>query len=342
MFTKRRHESLKNPVVGGLAKAGAICCLALLPIAGATAANEARARWERMNRIRNDKFDLVLPQAMRENGIDMWIVMIREANYEPLWPDLGHGYTGDKGFYVFTDRGADWRGGRIERAALGVSGPFLEGGGSYDVMASADELAAFVAERDPEVIGLNMSREIGAADGLSHTGYLEIAETLGESFASRLVSAEKLVSDFRSQRVASEIAAFAEAGEMSREIAERAFSNEVITPGITTLADVAWWMVDQVQRRRLDLSFGMPSVYVTGPDGIEAISNDRVIQPGDLLMIDWGVGFLNLYTDMKRIAYVLRAGETEAPEGLRNAFKRGLEARAARVRQAYAQSDRGS
>ncbi len=293
--------------------------------AGAAASgwNRARARWERMNQIRRDKFDLVLPEAMRENGIDLWIVMIREANYEPLWPDLGHGYTMDRGFYVFFDPGE----GRVERAALGISGPRLEGSGAYDYFGSADELAEFVGSRNPSRIGLNLSRAIGPADGLSHTGYEEILETLGSELAGRVVSAEKLVSDFRSRRVATEIAAYAEAGEISREIAERAFSNEVIVPGETTLADVAWWMAEETDRRGLDLSFGQPSVYVTGPGGIEAISSERVIQRGDLLMIDWGVGFLNLYTDMKRVAYVLREGETEAPEGFRRAYEQALAAR---------------
>jgi hypothetical protein len=65
---------------------------------GTIEAQEARRRWETMNQIRRDKFDLVLPEAMRENGIDMWITMIREANYEPLWPDLGFGYTGQTGY----------------------------------------------------------------------------------------------------------------------------------------------------------------------------------------------------------------------------------------------------
>ena len=32
----------------------------------------------------------------------------------------------------------------------------------------------------------------------------------------------------------------------------------------------------------------MPSIYITGPTGIEATSNERIIQRGDLLMIDWG------------------------------------------------------
>ena len=299
-----------------------LAVLVLLAIPASS--QEARRRWETMNQIRRDKFDLVLPQAMRENDIDMWITMIREANYEPLWPDLGFGYTGQTGYYIFTDRGEP----RIERVALGVSGPLLEGSGAYDYFGSADELADFVRERDPQRIGLNISRDIGGADGLSHSGYLEIVEILGEPYASRLVSAEKLVSDFRSRRVATEIAAFAEAGEISRQIAERALSSEVITPGATTLADVAWWIRDRLFERGLDLSFGMPSIYITGPEGIEAVSNDRIIQRGDLMMIDWGVGLMNLYTDMKRVAYVLREGETQAPAGLRNAYDRALEARA--------------
>jgi len=287
-------------------------------------AQEARARWERMAQIRRDKFDLVLPEVMRENGVDMWISMIREANYKTLHADLGHGYASSDGFYVFTDRTGE---GRIERVAFGINGYWIEQCGAYDELRPLEEFSDFVRERDPRRIALNTSRTLGPADTLTHTGYLQITEALGRELAGRVVSAEKLVSDFRSRRVASELTAFAEAGEMSRELAERALSNEVITPGETRLEDVAWWMLDRLLERGLGSSFGMPSVYVTGPDGIEAISSDRIIQRGDVLMIDWGVGYLNLYTDMKRIAYVLREGETGAPAGLQRAFDRGCEAR---------------
>ncbi|MCZ6520338.1 MAG: M24 family metallopeptidase, partial [Bacteroidetes bacterium] len=111
------------------------------------------------------------------------------------------------------------------------------------------------------------------------------------------------------------------------QIAEKALSNEVITPGITTLEDVAWWMTDQLFKHGLGSSFGMPSVYVTGPEGIEATSTDRIIQRGDILMIDWGVGLMNFYTDMKRMAYVLKEGEIEVPAGFQNAFDQGVKAR---------------
>jgi Xaa-Pro aminopeptidase len=253
----------------------------------------------------------------------MWIVMMREGNLDPLYEDLGRGYVGGDAYWIFTDRGGD----RIERVTLGVGGYMLEQCPAYDRVGGGTDLRSFVTERDPSRIGVNTSSAIGGADGLSHTMYEQLVETLGDRYAQRLVSAEKLVSDFRSRRVASEIAAFAEAGEMSREIAERAFSNEVITPGVTTLEDVAWWMQDQLLDRGLGSSFDMPSVYITGPDGIEATSTDRIIQRGDLLMIDWGVGFLNFYTDMKRVAYVLREGETEAPAGFRHAFAQGVRVR---------------
>jgi Xaa-Pro aminopeptidase len=203
----------------------------------------------------------------------------------------------------------------------------LERCGAYDIVTGSTGLASFVADRDPARIGVNMSRSIGAADGLSHTSYESLLEELGEPYRSRLASAEKLVSDFRSRRVMTEVAAFAEAGEISREIAERAFSNEVITPGVTALEDVAWWIMDQLLARGLDTSFDMPSIYITGPGGIEATSNERIIQRGDLLMIDWGVGFLNLYTDMKRIAYVLKEGEKAVPPGIQHAFDQGRRVR---------------
>jgi Xaa-Pro aminopeptidase len=293
---------------------------ALLMLSGvASAAGEAERRWDLMNQIRQEKFDLVLPEVMRENKVDMWITVNREGFDDPLTDDFGRGYTGTWGYYIFTDRGGD----RIERAVLGVETYLVEENGAYDIHGSPADLAAFVAERDPKRIALNYAEHIGAADGLTYTSYKKLSTELGDKYVRRFVSAQKLASDFRSRRVATEIAAFARAGEISREIAERAFSNEVITPGKTTLADVAWWMHEQQFKRNLGTSFGMPSVYITGPDGFVALSNDHVIQRGDFLAIDWGVGYLNFYTDMKRHAYVLKEGETHLPASYQKAFDNG-------------------
>lgn len=300
-----------------------IVSLFILLICVQTFGQEAMRRWRKMNQVRQDKFDLILPEAMRENNIAMWIVTNREGNLDPLYADMGEGYVGGNAYYVFTDTGDE----RIERAALGVGGYLLKEGGTYDYFGSADELKEFVKKRDPKSIGLNMSKNFGGADGLTHSTFLELSEILGETYAKRFVSAEKLVSDFRSRRVASEIAIYGEAGEFSYTIAERAFSNEVITPGVTTLEDVAWFMKEQQFKNNLGSSFGMPSVYITGPDGVVATSTDRIIQRGDVLMLDWGVGLMNMFTDMKRVAYVLKEGETKVPAGIQNAFDQGVKVR---------------
>lgn len=307
---------------GTLARLSLVLGLALLFPALASP-NEARSRWEMRNQIRRDKFDLVLPQAMRENGIDMWITVMKEGNFDPLYLDLGQGYVSSIGLIIFTDLGRE----RIERAVLGIDGHEIENCGAYDIFLPASDLKKFVTERKPKRIGVNISDRLGRADGLSRAGYDYLVKTLGPPYDTRLVSADKLISDFLYHRVASEIAVFAEAGRISKELAERALSNEVIVPGRTRLEDVAWWLQDQLEARRLESSFGLPSVYITGPEGIEADSNTRIIRPGDLLMIDWGVGLMGFYTDMKRIAYVLKDGETEVPKGIQNGFDRAVAVR---------------
>lgn len=286
---------------------------------------EARNRWARLCQMRVEKFDRVLPEAMRENGIDMWIVAMKEGHYDPMWEALGRGYVGTIGYYIFTDRGGD----RIERAAIGITDHHRAACGAYDIESPSVDLGEFVRSRNPKKIGLNMSEEMGMADGLTHTLYNHIVKAVGPTFAPRLVSAEKMVSDFSSRRVASEIVAFGDATEIGRVIAERALSNEVITPGVTMLADVAWWIQDQMLTRGLGASFEVPSIYITGPDGIAATSNDRIIQRGDIIMIDFGVGYLNMWTDQKRIAYVLKPGETRLPASIQTAFDNAVKVREA-------------
>jgi Xaa-Pro aminopeptidase len=286
-------------------------------------AQEARRRWEVLRQIRLDKFDLVLPAAMRAHGIDMWIVAMRENRWDPLYEDLGRGYASPVGYYVFTDRGGD----RIERAVLGVSGELLEQSGAYDIVNPRTTLQAFVTERNPKRIGVNVSKTLGPADGLSHTLHEELVAALGPTYAARLTSAERLIIDFRTTRVASEIVAFGEVASFTVHLWERALSNEVVTPGKTTLADVAWWLQDRMLERGASSEFDQPSVYITGPEGIVAVSDDTVIQPGHVVMIDGGVHMLNFGTDIKRVAYVLKPGETDAPASLHRALANAQRAR---------------
>ena len=84
-----------------------ILSFAILLLSTSVFSQEAMRRWRKMNQIRNDKFDLILPEVMRENNVDMWIIMNREGHFDPLYPDMGEGYVGLTGYYIFTDDGSD-------------------------------------------------------------------------------------------------------------------------------------------------------------------------------------------------------------------------------------------
>ena len=147
--------------------------------------------------------------------------------------------------------------------------------------------------------------------------------TVGESFASRFVSAEKLVADFRSHRVASEIVAFGEAANIAIQLTERALSNEVITPGKTTLMDVHYWIT--AERKRQNFEFNFPaSLDIQRYRDDKVISLDDadnpVIERGDVLHVDFGVRLAGVVTDQQKMGYVLRDGETAPPPGLVKEF----------------------
>jgi Xaa-Pro aminopeptidase len=200
--------------------------------------------------------------------------------------------------------------------------------GIYDIFGRIRDLKSFVTERDPQRIGINITtaKELfppegrHLSDGLSHTDYINLKKALGEPYASRFVSAERLISDFRSERVAGEIIEFSKIAHITQKLIERALSNEVITVGMTTMNDVCWWLEEQRQSCGLEKGWH-PTVFLSPPDGIEIANEDRVIQPGDVLQIDYGIGRNNFFTDLKRFAYVLKEGETEAPPGIQKAFE---------------------
>lgn len=295
--------------------------------------SEFRSRWERLDLIRREKFDIVLPKAMRENNVDMWIHAMKLGNPDPLFKDLGAGfglqslepYDGSSVYFIFTDRGGE----RIERAVLGGE-PLYDMGG-YDIVGDERDLKAFVAERDPGRIGINMSGKFAVADSLSHTGYLRLIEALGPTYAERLTSAEHVISDFRGRRVISEIVEYGKLGEVTRRLIERSLSNEVITPGMTTMEDVAWWIKDQILELGVEPIFErlfMPKVLYSAKSDLEATDSPQyVFQRGDLFQYDFGFEYMNFGTDIKRTAYILPEGEMAVPPGVQHAWDEGLRAR---------------
>ncbi len=235
--------------------------------------------------------------------------------------DFGPDTSNGNGVFVFTDLG-----GRIETAALGGETEMIEACGAYEIVGSMRDLAEFVHARDPRTIALNfldhdnLMEGLFIADGLSKSDHEFLVRELGEPYASRFVSARHVIADFRGPRVAAEIVEFSKVADLTRRYLERALSSEVITVGRTTQLDIAWWLEEQRQLLGVERGW-FPTVYLHLPDGNEIAASDRVVQPGDVMQIDWGIGRNNFYTDMKRFAYVLREGETDVPPGVRRAFE---------------------
>ena len=248
------------------------CCALLVLLSGLPAfGQEARRRWEMQRQIRLDKFEQVLPLAMRNAGIDMWIVAVKENHYDPLWEDLGRGYvTGHRLLRVHRSRRRSHRarGARAERLPARAVRRLRH------LRARRRRCRRSSRSATRSASASTCRTRSARPTACRYTMHQHLVKTLGEPYASRLVSAEALVSEFRSRRVAAEIVAFGEAAGIAIQLAERALSNEVITPGKTTLEDVAWWLQDRLLERGLGSEFDMPSVYVTGPEGIVATSTD--------------------------------------------------------------------
>ena len=286
--------------------------------------------WQISCSVRKDKFDIVLPKTMRRHDIDMWIIIDKGRGAEPLTEDFGPETSYGNGIIVFSDRGLE----RIERVVFGGEGGMIDECGAYDDFLDTDLLNQFVNERNPKKIAVNYSTEKKlvpmegrhAVDGLSYTDFNNLKNTLGKVYASRLTSAELLISDYRSERVIGEIIEFSKVARTTIRLLQRALSNEVITIGKTTQLDIGWWLEDK--REKLNYKRGwQPTVFLSPPNGIEIANTNRVVSAGDLMQIDWGIGKNNYFTDLKRVAYVLDTDETELPSWVETAFNNSIDVR---------------
>ncbi|MGD2201420.1 MAG: M24 family metallopeptidase [Candidatus Bathyarchaeota archaeon] len=276
-----------------------------------------KERAEVKNRWLRHRLETVLPEIMGREGFDMWIVVSWEYNEDPvimtLLPDPMM-YARRRTILVFSLK----EDGLLERLVLsryGIKG-FYEAVWDPSEEKQYDCLARIVKERDPAVIGINVSETFGFGDGLTHGDYLLMKEALGEEYLARTRGAERLALGWLERRTGQELEAYPGIVGITHAIVGEAFSNRVIHPGVTTTDDVVWWMRERILDLGLQAWF-QPSVDIQAP-GLthDAEEKRKLIRPGDLLHCDVGFYYLGLATDIQRNAYVLKEGEKEAPEGL--------------------------
>jgi hypothetical protein len=275
----------------------------------------------------------VLPDLMRRSEIDMWIIISREYNEDPVirtflpatWQSARR-----RTILMIFDPGDGKALETLAVARYAVGSTFEK---AWDKEEHGDQwkrLADLIAERNPKRIGVNYSDTFALADGISHTEYRLLSEALSPELRGRLISAEKLAIGWLETRSPDEMVVYQNICRIAHEILAEGLSESVIQPGITTTSDVEWWYRERIRERKLTAWFH-PSVSVQRAEEPEkdmkatlAARHDTVIiQPGDLIHVDFGITYLRLNTDTQQHAYVLKPGETDVPQELKDAFARG-------------------
>ncbi len=265
-----------------------------------------------------ERVEKLLPSAMEAHEIDLWLVFTREEAKDPLAEDLGGGDAVARMALLF-DRSRKG----LRKTAIAASydiTPLAETGIYDEVLSYKSEgikphLKEFVTDLDPARIAVNVSRDMPIADGLTAGMHAYLKEVLGEEIASRFVSSEPLVASFRGRRLPSEVDLLREAARHTDTLIREALSRLVITPGVTSEQDVGVYL----RSRTAMLGATVPFIsVVAGPSRGHADPSGRVIQQGDLVRIDFGITWQGYSTDLQRTAYVLRPGETAAPEQIQH------------------------
>ncbi len=286
-----------------------------------------------VDEILAERFNKLLPQLMERNNIDMWVVISREYNEDPVLKTMLPATwlsARRRTILVFFNKPLKKE---FEKLAITRYSVGENIKASWDMVKFPnqwDALVDIIKMRNPNKIGINTSKDFGLADGLVHTEYIEFMEKLPAAFKSKIVSAETLAVNWLETRTEREMNIYPQLVSITHKIIEEGFSEKVITPGITTTDDVVWWFRQKIRDMGLDTWFH-PSVSVQRSDSINfehlrSFSDrpkDDVIRPGDLLHVDFGITYLRLNTDCQQHAYVLRPGETEVPQSIRNAYAKG-------------------
>ncbi|QIE58832.1 aminopeptidase P family protein [Rasiella rasia] len=294
------------------------------------------SEWDRATKrdeILADRFNNLLPKLMDDTNIDMWVVISREYNEDPVmrtmlparWLNARR-----RTILVFYRNKAK---NTIEKLAVARYDVGENITSAWDKEKQPDQwkrLVEIIEERNPEKIAINYSKHFAIADGLVHTDFEELKDALPPALENKLVSAEKLAIAWIETRTQIEMELYNTLVQVTHDIIDEAFSSKVITPGKTTTDDVVWWMRQKVTDMGLETWFH-PTIDVQRSDRklkshIESFSKakkDDVIQPGDLIHCDFGITYITLNTDCQQHGYILKEGETKVPDFLAEAFATG-------------------
>lgn len=281
-------------------------------------------------RVQNEwlawRLEHILPEIMRREDIDLWVVINREYNEDPVYLTLipaGALSARRTSILLFHDRGPDKGVERLNAGPFGDSDLYRPVWTDKNIL-QFDNLARVIRELDPRRIGIDVSSTWAFGDGLSASLRDRLTAALGPDLSSRLVSAEKLCLGWLERRSPQELSVYRHICGIAHDLIAEFFSSGVIIPDVTTADFVEWSIRQRLTELGLDVWFHPSIDIIRSKKDAARYAEKSIIRRGDLLHCDLGLKYLGLCTDMQWHAYVLREGEEDAPQGLKEALSRAV------------------
>lgn len=294
---------------------------------------EEQGRASLKDQILEDRFTNLLPELMDKADLDMWLLISREYNEDPVlktmlpatWLNARR-----RTIIVFYRNKKNNTLERLAVARYDIGKNIKSAWNKEEEPNQWKALEKIISERNPNKIGLNYSTHFALADGLVKTDFDELGKAMPETITSKFVSAEKLGIAWIETRTKKEMQLFQKLVKITHNIIDEAFSAETIEPGKTSTEDVVWFLRQKVTDLGLETWFH-PTIDVqrnnealkSHIESFSKVKDEKIIQKGDLLHCDFGITYIGLNTDCQQHAYVLMDDETEVPNFLKEAFIKG-------------------
>ena len=198
-----------------------------------------------IEKIQKDRLENLLPKLMSKNGIDMWIIITREYNEDPviktlLPPTWLNARRRTILVFTYNEKTKKTESVSISRYNFGNNIKSI-----WNKEKTPNQLVAlkkYIESVNPKNIGLNYSKNFALVDGISKSDYELFYDLMTNEIKNKVVSAEKLGIQWIETRTELEKKVYKDLVKITQNIINEAFSNKVIKPGLTTTDDVVWWM----------------------------------------------------------------------------------------------------
>lgn len=318
-----------------LLKSGILSCFLILLLFSCQQEKEVKETFENpfsgpspWPEIRKERIQKLLPEAMKAAGVDAWIIICRENNNDPIAHHIGGENAGGTALFLFFLENDQVR--SLVFSPIGESTALADLKIHDEVIpvergrSAIGDASMLILGKNFNKIAVNFSNENALADGLSYTQKIELERALGPQ-ASRLVSADELIYEWLSVKLPAEVEIMTKAAELTSQWQYEAYAQ--VTPGVSTDADIAKFLKKKMEEYGVADAWHPdqnPNVN-SGLDRGHSHATDKVIMPGDVIQIDFGIRVWDMWvSDIQRFAYVLREGETQAPDSVQYYFESSI------------------